>query len=57
MPSIVYNATLYRVPGLQYERSLKDGVGIIVTEKRILGRMVYGVHACSCRNIELLELD
>lgn len=58
MPSFILDATLYRIPGLQYEWSLKDGVGIIVKDERILGRMgLWKTHACSCRTLKQIELD
>ena len=56
-PSSLIGAILYRIPGLQYEASLADGVGIIVKNKRIFGRVIYAVRSCPCRLIETIELD
>lgn len=56
-PSSLIGAILYRIPGLQYEASLADGVGIIVKDKRIFGGVIYAVRSCPCTLIETIELD
>lgn len=40
----------YRIPGLDYPFSWRDGVGILVDgeTKRIVGRMVWATPACAC---------
>lgn len=56
-PSSVLGAVLYRIPGLQYDLTLKNGVGMIVKEGRILGRMLYGTPACECLEIKVVQLE
>jgi hypothetical protein len=44
---------LYRIPGLCYQKTMKDGVGLLLWDRRIIGRMIYGTYACNCRpNVE-----
>lgn len=41
---------VYRIPGLTYANSNKDGVGLVIDkEGRITGRMFFGTPACDCR--------
>ncbi|KAH8770333.1 hypothetical protein BGZ57DRAFT_441988 [Hyaloscypha finlandica] len=47
---------LYRIPGLAYTLSSPNGIGLVISEKRIVGRMVSGSPACSCRTREVVEL-
>lgn len=56
-PSGVLSALAYRIPGLDYGYSLKDGVGVIVQDEVIIGRMVWARPACECREIEDVELE
>jgi hypothetical protein len=42
---------LYRIPQLEYASSLRDGVGVLVSENEIVGRMIYGTPACGCREL------
>ncbi|KAF2660115.1 hypothetical protein K491DRAFT_688719 [Lophiostoma macrostomum CBS 122681] len=42
---------LYRIPQLEYTSSLRNGVGILVSENEIVGRMIYGTPACGCREL------
>jgi len=43
---------VYRIPGLLFDDTVPEGVGIVVCGKRIIGKMAYGTPACSCRHIE-----
>lgn len=48
---------VYRIPGLAYEGSIKDGVGLVIdNEGRITGRMFYGPPACDCRLMVDVEI-
>ncbi|KAH8602952.1 hypothetical protein B0O99DRAFT_16684 [Bisporella sp. PMI_857] len=49
-------AQVYRIPGLVYEETIPEGVGLVVSQGRIIGRMAYGMPACSCHKMELVEL-
>ena len=46
------NAYLYRIPGLRYEYSMPDGVGLVLENHRIIGRMRLGVKNCDCCKVE-----
>lgn len=43
--SEVHDAIGFRIPGLQYERTLPDGAGILVKDENIVGRFIY---CCPC---------
>ncbi|KAK0750229.1 hypothetical protein B0T18DRAFT_389688 [Schizothecium vesticola] len=48
---------VYRIPGLAYRDSIKDGVGLVIDkEGRITGRMFYGPPACDCRLMVEVEI-
>lgn len=49
-------AQVYRIPGLLYDDTIPEGVGIVVEGKRIIGKMMYGTPACDCSRLELVEL-
>ncbi|KAK0613553.1 hypothetical protein B0T14DRAFT_526476 [Immersiella caudata] len=49
-------AQVYRIPGLLYDDSVPEGVGILVEGKRIVGKMMYGTPACKCRRLEMVGL-
>ncbi|KAI1874601.1 hypothetical protein JX265_004809 [Neoarthrinium moseri] len=49
-------ARLYRIPGLLYDDTLPDGVGIAVANGKIVGRMAYATPACECHPEEAVEL-
>jgi hypothetical protein len=50
------NPKLYRIPGLAYKLGSPNGIGLVISEKQIVGRMVSGSPACSCRTGELVKL-
>lgn len=52
-----YPLRLYRIPGLQYGNSYRNGVGLVVSNKRVVGRMLYGIPACGCDVREIVEID
>lgn len=48
---------VYRIPGLTYSDSVRDGVGLVIDEKgRITGRMRFGPPACYCSLMETVEI-
>lgn len=48
---------VYRIPGVAYEGSIKDGVGLVIDNQgRITGRMFYGPPACDCRLMVDVEI-
>lgn len=42
-------AYVYRIPGLWLQRSLPNGVGLVISANAVVGRLVYGTPACECR--------
>ena len=49
-------AQVYRIPGLLYDDSIPEGVGLVIKGKGIIGKMQYGMPACSCHKRELVEI-
>ncbi|KAH0538167.1 hypothetical protein FGG08_005225 [Glutinoglossum americanum] len=50
-------AKIYRIAGLTYCESVKDGVGLVLQNRRIVGRMLYGAPACGCRLPEIVQIE
>jgi len=50
-------AEMYRIPGLLYDDTIAEGVGLIICDGRILGKMAYAPPACECRISELVEIQ
>lgn len=56
-------ATMHRIPGLGFERSLKDGVCVLLSPgdnnddgagRRVIGRAVWATPACACEGLDEL---
>jgi hypothetical protein len=47
---------VYRIPGLGYSESVDDGVGLVLRDGRITGRMFYGKPACHCQLQDTMEI-
>lgn len=54
----VQGATAYRVPGLRYRDTRKDGVALLVKEddRTIIGRMIWAIPACECVILRSVKL-
>jgi hypothetical protein len=52
----VPEAKLYRIPGLSYQFSNPNGVGLVISRNKIVGRMVFGSPACGCRTREVVKV-
>lgn len=50
-------AVAYRVPGLKFRSTLKDGIAILVKEGKVIGRMVWAVPACPCHTAEEVKIQ
>ncbi|GAP87306.2 hypothetical protein SAMD00023353_2701090 [Rosellinia necatrix] len=48
---------MYRIPGLLYDDTVAGGVGLVVREGRIVGKMAYATPACGCRVRELVGIE
>jgi hypothetical protein len=52
----VIGDAVYRIPDLSYEGSLENGVGLVLRDGRVTGRMVCGPPACLCEIPEVVEI-
>ncbi|KAF2968934.1 hypothetical protein GQX73_g4620 [Xylaria multiplex] len=50
-------AEMYRIPGLLYDDTIAEGVGLVISAGRIVGKMAYATPACECRIKELVEIE
>ncbi|KAI1356713.1 hypothetical protein F5Y01DRAFT_265578 [Xylaria sp. FL0043] len=55
-PTTTAAAEMYRIPGLLYDDTVPEGVGLVICEGRIVGKMAYATPACECRISELVEI-
>ncbi|KAF7546321.1 hypothetical protein G7Z17_g8526 [Cylindrodendrum hubeiense] len=55
-PSHVGGAVAYRIRGLDYEFSRKNGVGILVKDGCVVGRMAWATPACECLELEKVKI-
>jgi hypothetical protein len=53
----IKGAAAYRFPGLKYEFTLKDGVGVLVKDGQTVGRLLWASPTCGCSKITELELQ
>lgn len=51
------HASVYRIQGLGYDGTLPNGVGLIVKNGRVVGKMVYGTPACQCEVMRIVEIS
>jgi hypothetical protein len=47
---------VYRILGLQYTVSYPNGVGLIISNDHIVGRMMFGSPSCECKLMEIVEI-
>ncbi|KAK2744999.1 hypothetical protein CKAH01_18307 [Colletotrichum kahawae] len=50
-------ARAWRIPGLQYSMSHRNGMAFLEKSGRIVGRMMWATPACDCREAEIIELQ
>jgi hypothetical protein len=50
-------ASLYRIPHLEFASTLSNGVGLLIANDEIVGRMIYGTPACNCNVIETVQVQ
>ncbi|KAM7203299.1 hypothetical protein V8F33_002290 [Rhypophila sp. PSN 637] len=43
---------VYRIPGLLFDETIPEGVGLVVTRGAPVGKMLYGTPACACHKSE-----
>ncbi|KAG5804072.1 hypothetical protein H9Q74_013831 [Fusarium xylarioides] len=56
LPTELRNVRAYRIPGLKYLCSEKDGLAILIQGDKIVGRMIWATPACSCRKTDVVTL-
>lgn len=49
-------AKVFWIPGLTYDYTVEDGVGLVLHEGRIVGRMLCGTTSCGCRVPETVKI-
>jgi hypothetical protein len=47
---------IYRIPGLLYDETVPEGVGLVICGRKIIGKMIYGTPACECHKLEIVDL-
>jgi hypothetical protein len=47
---------IYRIPGPQYATSYPNGVGLIISNNRIVGQMMFGSPSYECKLMEIVEI-
>ncbi|KAF2236016.1 hypothetical protein EV356DRAFT_575243 [Viridothelium virens] len=52
---VVLNTEAYRVPGLKYQYTTIRGAGFLLTDKRVVGRSLWGSSTCTCPKFADLE--
>jgi hypothetical protein len=50
-------AKVFWIPGLTYSGSTTDGVGLVLQDRRIVGRMIYGTICCGCRLAQRVKIE
>jgi hypothetical protein len=50
-------AQLYLIPGLSYQYSVPSGMGIVIEDEEIIGRVRFGSSACNCNSPTLVKLS
>lgn len=55
-PCSVRGAIAYRIPGLKYQFTHKNGVGIVMKDGRVVGRMAWATPACECLEVEKVHI-
>ncbi|KAM5381195.1 hypothetical protein ACJZ2D_003111 [Fusarium nematophilum] len=56
LPADLRFAKAYRIPGLHYHFSHKNGLALLVQKDRVVGRMVWATPACACKRTEAVTL-
>ncbi|CAM1504591.1 Fc.00g021820.m01.CDS01 [Cosmosporella sp. VM-42] len=52
----VESTQVYRIPGLLFDETIPDGVGLVVRDGAVIGKMTSGTPACDCRRSERVNL-
>lgn len=51
------HATAYRIPGLRYSFTHQDGVGILVKDGKVVGRMIWAIPSCQCQDLRVVQVQ
>lgn len=52
----IFNSVAYRIPGLGYHYTRPDGVGLLVKDGDIVGRLNWASPACDCHDSEMVDV-
>ncbi len=55
-PGTVRGAIAYRIPGLKYQMSHTNGMGIVIKDDGVVGRMAWATPACKCLEVEKVKI-
>ncbi|KAF2745224.1 hypothetical protein M011DRAFT_392751, partial [Sporormia fimetaria CBS 119925] len=56
-PHKVHGAVAYRITGWQHGMARKDGLGILVKDGEIVGRLIWASRACACRETDMVRIS
>ncbi|KAF8846639.1 hypothetical protein BDZ45DRAFT_409230 [Acephala macrosclerotiorum] len=52
----IKSSHVFLIPGLLYDLTIPNGVGLVVHDKTIIGKTTYGTPTCECREIRMVDL-
>ena len=55
-PKDVVGARAYRIPGLKFRYTLRGGCGLLLKDKRVVGRFLWGTPTCECDKLTEVEV-
>lgn len=50
------NVQLYRIDGLEYSSTMPNGIGLLISDEQIVGRMISGTPACKCKIVKTVRI-
>ncbi|KAF2253855.1 hypothetical protein BU26DRAFT_561123 [Trematosphaeria pertusa] len=56
-PANVRGSVAYRIAGLRHDGAREDGLGILVKDGVITGRLIWASRACECRHPEMVDVS
>ena len=49
-------AHVYRIPGLLYDNTIPEGIGLVLQDKNIIGQTMYGTPAYGYARLEVVDI-
>ncbi|KAM5361434.1 hypothetical protein ACJZ2D_013124 [Fusarium nematophilum] len=50
------SAQVHRIPGLLFDETIPEGVGLVICDGVLIGKMMYGTPACECHRLGRVNL-